>query len=146
MYYFYHALMYDKSMPQVSKRLLDPEVKQNTLDALSYTLKEIRTKKDADLFLSTVMTDTERLMLAKRIAAAFLLGKGIEQDKISRSLKLTSATITRLKMWISLRSEGFDIIFSKLAKKERESLANDVLQRILKYAVSAAFGRSPKRF
>ncbi|HET7098947.1 MAG TPA: Trp family transcriptional regulator [Patescibacteria group bacterium] len=133
-------------MPQVSKRILNPEIKQNILDAFSYVLKELKTKKDVDLFLSTVLTETEQIMLSKRVAAAFLLDRGVEEGKISQTLKLTSATISRLKMWINLRMDGFKVIFSKLVKKEKEGMANELLQKVLNYAIKAAFGRVPKLF
>jgi uncharacterized protein YerC len=133
-------------MPQVSKRKLDEGVKKDLLDSLSYTIKELQTKSEVDKFLSSALTDTERLMISKRVLTAFLLRNNVEEKKIGDTLKLTSATITRLKMWISLRREGFDLVFSKLEKRTRENIAKQIFYKILNYSLNAAFGRVPKSF
>jgi len=133
-------------MPQISKRILKPEVKKDLLDSLSYTIKELKTKKDVDSFLSSALTDTERIMVAKRVLTAFLLRNNVEEKKIGDTLKLTSATITRLKMWISLRRDGFDLVFNKLEKRSRENIAKQIFYKVLNYSIKAAFGRIPKPF
>ena len=133
-------------MPQVSKRKLIPQVKKDLLDSLSYTIKELKTKNDVDRFLSSALTDTERLMVSKRVLTAFLIRNNIEEKKIGDTLKLTSATITRLKMWISLRRDGFDLVFNKLEKRSRENIAKQIFYKVLNYSIKAAFGRIPKPF
>ena len=131
-------------MSQISKRILKPEVKKDLLDSLSYTIKELKTKKDVDSFLSSALTDTERIMVAKRVLTAFLLRNNVEEKKIGDTLKLTSATITRLKMWISLRRDGFDLVFNKLEKRSRENIAKQIFYKVLNYSIKAAFGRAPR--
>ena len=143
----YHALMYDnRYMTQVSKRKLDSKIEKELLDSLSYIIKELKTKEDVDKFISSALTKTERLMIAKRVLTAFLLQNNIEDKKISTTLKLTAATITRLKMWINLNRAGFDLVFKKLAKKDKEDIAKQILYKILNYSLNAAFGRVPKPF
>ena len=131
-------------MPQISKRILKPEVKKDLLDSLSYTIKELKTKKDVDSFLSSALTDTERIMVAKRVLTAFLLRNNVEEKKIGDTLKLTPSTITRLKMWIDLRREGFDLVFNKLEKRSRENIAKQIFYKVLNYSIKAAFGRAPR--
>lgn len=133
-------------MPQISKRKLKPEVKKNLLDSLSYTIRELKTKKNVDSFLSSALTDTERIMIAKRVLTAFLLRNNIEEKKIGDALKLTPATITRLKMWINLRKEGFDLVFNKLNKKSNENLAKQIFYKFLNYFIKAALGTPQKSF
>jgi uncharacterized protein YerC len=133
-------------MPQVSKRKIDPKIEKELLDSLSYAIKELKTKADVDQFLSSALTKTERLMVAKRVLTAYLLDNGIEDSKISRSFKLTNATISRFKMWIELHKEGFNLVFKKLQKKGAEDIGKQVLLKLLKYASSAAFGKTPNPF
>lgn len=133
-------------MSQVSKLRIEPEIEQKILSSLSYTIKELKTKNEVDKFLYSVLTKTERLMIAKRVLTAYLLENGVEDTKISRSLKLTNATITRLKMWISLHKEGFELIFKKLQKKGVEDIGKQILLKLLKYVSSAAFGRMSNPF
>ncbi len=133
-------------MPQISKRKLKLQVEQDLLDSLSYTIKELKTKKDVDMFLSSALTDTEKLMIAKRVVTAFLLKNKVEEKKIGNTLKLTAATITRLKMWINLKQEGFNLVFNKLEKRSKEDFAKQIFYKILDYSIKAAFGQSPKPF
>ena len=133
-------------MSQVSKRKIEPKIKKDLLDSLSYTIKELKTKAEVDQFLSSTLSDTERLMVAKRVLTAFLLRNNVEEKKISDVLKLTPSTITRLKMWIDLKREGFNLVFSKLEKKSREDIAKQIFYKILNYSIKAALGRTPKPF
>ncbi len=133
-------------MSQVSKRILKQEVKKDLLDCLSYILKELKTKKEVDTFLDSALTDTERIMIAKRVVTAFLLNNNVEEKKIADTLKLTPSTISRFKMWIRLRQQGFDLVFNKLAKKSMENSAKQIFYKILNYSINAAFGRTPNPF
>ncbi len=133
-------------MPQVSKRKIEPRIEKNLLDSLSYSIKELKTKIEVDKFLQSTLTKTERLMIAKRVLTAYLLDNGVEETKISHSLKLTNATITRFKMWIKLHKEGFDLVFRKLRKKSAEDMGKQILNKLLRYASSAAFGKTPNPF
>ena len=133
-------------MTQVSKRKLDSKIEKELLDSLSYIIKELKTKDEVDKFLSSSLTKTERLMIARRVLTAFLLENNIEDKRISTTLKLTPATITRLKMWINLNKDGFNLVFKKLDKKDKEDMVKQILYRFLNYAIKAAFGRIPKPF
>lgn len=133
-------------MPQVSKRRIDPKIEKQLLDSLSYVIKELETKNEVDRFLLSALTKTERVMVAKRVLTAYLLANNIEESKIAHTLKLTNATITRFKMWFKLNEDGFEMIFKKLQKKSVEDAGKQMLMSILKYASSAAFGRTPNPF
>ena len=133
-------------MSQVSKRKIEPQIKKELLDSLSYTIKELKTKNEVDRFLSSALTKTERVMIAKRVLTAYLLNNNVEENKIGQTLKLTAATVTRLKMWISLHKDGFDLVFNNLKKKSAEDIVKQIFQKVLKYAVNAAFGKTPNPF
>jgi uncharacterized protein YerC len=133
-------------MPHVSKRLIDSKIKKDTLDSFTFLVKDLNNVPDTDKFLSSVLSETERLMIAKRITAAFLLRHNIESLKIQNLLKLTPATVFRLKLWIQTHQEGFDVIFNKLEKQRRNGLTKDILYKILDYAIKAGSGRVPNPF
>jgi len=133
-------------MSQVSKKVLKQEVKQDLYDSVSYILKELKTKEEVDQFLSSSLTDTERLMVSKRVVTAYLLRNNVEEKKIGDTLKLTPSTISRLKMWINLKRDGFNLIFNRLDKRTGENTAKQILLKILNYSIKAAFGRTPKSF
>ncbi len=133
-------------MSQISKRKIDKKIETDLLDALPYIFKELKTKAEMDEFLSSILTKTERLMISKRLLTAYLLHNNVEAGQISDVLKLTNASVTRLKMWISLHKEGFDLVFTKLNKRTAENAAKQLLQRFIKYIIPVAFGRTPNPF
>lgn len=133
-------------MPQISKRKLDEKIKKDLLDSFSYIIKELKTKGEVDEFLSSSLTDTERLMLSKRVVTAYLLRNKVEEIKIGRALKLTPATITRMKMLINLKPIGFDLAFNKLDKKSKEDITKQILLKLLDYTIKVSFGKVPKPF
>jgi uncharacterized protein YerC len=131
---------------QVSKRVIDPKIKKQTLDSLTFLIRDLNDIVDTEKFLSSVLSDTERLMVAKRITAAFLLRHNIESSKIQDILKLTPSTVFRLKLWIQTHQEGFDITFNKLERQRRSEATKDILYKILDYAIKAGSGRVPNPF
>lgn len=131
-------------MPHLSKRRVEPEVKKYVLDSFSLLVKNLSTKQEVDEFLSSIISETERLMIAKRIAAAFLLSRGVEEEKISNLIKVTPATVSRLKLWIKTRQHGFDTLFKKLEKERRMTIAKDIFYKLLGYALKASAGIPPK--
>lgn len=130
-------------MSQISKRKLDPKIERDLLDAFSYIIKDIKSKEDADKFLTSVLTETERLMLSKRIASAFLLKHDMEEQKIGLLLKLTNSTVSRFKLWIKTHNSGFDLIFKKLEKRSMEDYTKKILYKLLNYVIKSSFGRTP---
>ncbi|TSC57391.1 MAG: hypothetical protein Greene041679_336 [Parcubacteria group bacterium Greene0416_79] len=56
-----------------------------------------RAQKDARLFLNDVLTPTERLMIAKRLAAIVMLCREYSGYKIHTVLKVSPSTVARLK-------------------------------------------------
>jgi uncharacterized protein YerC len=133
-------------MPHVSKRKIEPEIQKHALDSLTLLLKDLNSVSDTEKFLFSVLSETERLMIAKRVVAAFLLRHNIESKKIEDILKLTPATVARLKLWIQTHQEGFDLIFSKLEKERKNEIAKEILFNVLDYAIRAGSGRVPNPF
>ncbi|MEK7470686.1 MAG: Trp family transcriptional regulator [Patescibacteria group bacterium] len=133
-------------MPHVSKRKIEPKIQKHTLDSFTLLLKDLDNVPDTEKFLTSILSETERLMIAKRIVAAFLLRHNIESEKIQDILKLTPATISRLKLWIQTHQEGFDVIFDKLEKQRRWEIAKEILFKILDYAIRAGSGQVPNPF
>lgn len=133
-------------MPHVSKRRIEPKVEKHILDSFTFILKDLNSISDTEKFLSSVLSGTEKLMIAKRIVAAFLLRHNLESEKIQDILKLTPATVSRLKLWIQTHQEGFDMIFGKLEKQRRSEIAKQLLFEILDYAIRAGSGQVPNPF
>ena len=72
---------------------MDSKVFSGILAQLESSFKDLSSEKEAARFLDSLFTETERLMLAKRLAIAVLLEEGITYDRISRWLKVSPVTV-----------------------------------------------------
>lgn len=133
-------------MPHVSKRKIEPKIQKHILDSFTHLLKDLDNVPDTEKFLTSIFSETERLMIAKRLVATFLLRHNIESERIQDILKLTPATVSRLKLWIQTHQEGFDVIFDKLEKQRRWEIAKEILFKVLDYAIRAGSGQVPNPF
>lgn len=133
-------------MTHISKRKLNSEITDHLNNSLVFLIKELSSKGDVEKFLNSIVTETERLMISKRVVAAFFLKHNIAERDIAETLKLTPATVSRLKLWIQTRQSNFDTVFDKLEKEERFKIAKNLFYILLKYVINAAGGKTPKVF
>jgi len=103
-------------MSQVSKRSVAKDIEKRMQEVLWESFSSLRRSKDAKLFLSDLLTPTEKIVLAKRLAIAVLLSKGYDNEAIMGILKVSSATVAKIKL--SLGSKGYQMVLEKLLRKE----------------------------
>ena len=111
------------------------------METLESILAKVSQKEEMRAFLLFILTPTERLMLAKRLAAIFLLRDGIPQDKIAEALKMTQATVSKLQLITQARGEGFEIAYKKLLREENIKDFKKLLLNLTKYSIKASSGR-----
>jgi uncharacterized protein YerC len=104
-------------MPHVSGRKL----KKKTSDKIFKKL--IRTFEDAHqhnflAFFNELFTDTEKKMLAKRLAIIFLLNKEIPQHRIVDVLHVSSSTVARMSLNMEIRK--YNSLLKITSRKENE--------------------------
>lgn len=127
-------------MTQVSKRWIQPDIWEYINQSLIYMIKDLDNVKDVQSFLISVLTETESLMIAKRIVTAFLLRNKTTTEEICEKLKLTRSTVVRLKILIKIHKKDFDILFEKMEKQNRRKITKDIFLNILNYALRASSG------
>lgn len=128
-------------MPHVSKRKLDPRVEKELYTLLDYTLGHLK-PDEAQKLLEALLSQTEKLMLGKRIAAVLLLDDGLPQTHIAETIKLTSETISKLSLLLETpRGQGFKVVIDKARNLQRTRLFKKILLDVLSKAVRAAGGR-----
>jgi uncharacterized protein YerC len=98
-------------MARLSRRALDPRVESKLIRDFSNLLNELSDHERA-YFLDKLLTRTEMLMLAKRLAILKELGRGSLYEEIERKLKVIPATIARMSS-ISHQSPKLSIIIGK---------------------------------
>ena len=108
-------------MAQVSKRFLEKRVEERILDLFWTSLSSISTKQDIAIFLDDLLSPTEKLMLSKRLAIAFMLIKGYDYPSINDRLKVSNPTIWNVKTNLAHRGKGYNLAIEKIMTKEKWS-------------------------
>lgn len=106
-------------MAQVSKRFLHKKVEERILDLFWTSLSSLSTKEKVALFLDDLLTSTEKLMLSKRLAIAFMLLKGHDYATINNQLKVSDPTIWNVKTSLLLSSKGYKMAIEQIMNKEK---------------------------
>lgn len=102
----------------VSRFRLRPEVWDRIFNLFSDSLRGIRDKERFELFLDDFLSPTEKIMLSKRFATAVLLAKGNSYDEIKQTLRVTSATIAKMNIYIKYGAKGLNKTIQDVLKKD----------------------------
>ena len=124
-------------MPQISRRPLDRETANRLFESFFRTIGLLN-RQDAELFLDDLLTRTERVMLAKRLAISILLDVGKTYQHIKELLNVSQSTITVVGKTLEL-SGGYRRAIEKLKKSERWKEFWQELERLHFRNVSAKY-------
>ncbi len=128
-------------MTHVSRKKLPDKVLRQILESFLFVLTSTKKKEEMSKFLDAFLSNTEKIMLAKRLAIVFLLSEAVEETKISETLLVTQSTVSRIKLWYETKGSGYKIAITKLKKQkllgELKLLALEVARR----GIRAAGGR-----
>lgn len=128
-------------MPHVSKNRLRKVDEENLLRSLKIVLSKIDKTEDVDSFLYSLLSETEQLMIAKRLAIIVLLKERVPESTIAHTLHVTRETVSRLKMKSELKGVGFGLALKVLEQQNQLETFKKFLLSLAKYSVSAAGGR-----
>ena len=92
-------------------------------------------------FLSSLLSDTEKLMLAKRLALVVMIAEGISDSEISQGLHLSRVTVAKMRYFYEARGNGFKIALKKLDEQKRLDAFKQTLFSLARYSVKSAGGR-----
>lgn len=106
-------------MSQVSNYPISKKVADRIFEIFLKTLVEIKSSEEANQFISDLLTPTEKIMLSKRLAIAFLLEKGYDYRTIQQILRVSAPTITSVNIARKYGSEGYKRLVSKIIKEEK---------------------------
>jgi len=93
-------------MAQISRRKLNVEVEKRIFEVFWTAFEKVERGAKLQSFVSDLLTDTEKVVLAKRLAIALMLSKGYSYAEIGEFLKVTPPTIARVRSWMSSRGGG----------------------------------------
>lgn len=101
-------------MPQVSKNPVRKDTEKKIRKAFIKALVDIRSEREMERYIFDLLTPTERIMLAKRLAIAALLIEGLPYREIAERLKVSTATIGRVNLWLGTAGDGYRLAIKKI--------------------------------
>jgi hypothetical protein len=130
-------------MPQVSRRKLPIEEEKKIITLLISELAKLTDETKFQSFFSLLLSDNERLMLAKRMAVFVLTDEGVPDSQIARSLNLTRITVQKLRLTYQLSKERKEPVVKIIQNPDLKLILKPLLKKLLKYALTAPFGKIP---
>ncbi len=102
---------------KVRPRKINPKEKIKYLDALYTTVSCLDSREEVKLFLRDLLTESERIMLGRRILIAQKLLKDISYDNIIKEMKVGKDTIMRVHRWLEDDAGGYEKTINKFETK-----------------------------
>lgn len=126
-------------MPHVSKRVMDKKLQKILLGNLDLTFGKL-SKDETKLFLYSLLSPIEKIMLAKRLGIIMLLKQGYSPTQISSRLCVTLETVSRTNVSYEKRPTGYDIALKKLMNDAIIKELKSLLGQVADYSIRAASG------
>ena len=114
-------------MPRVSKNKISEEVREKILHALFLSFARIHDNRSISELFENLLTSTERIMIAKRLAAALLLIRCYEYRGICSLLKMSHVTVNQVKREIEKGGKGYQLAAHLVG---RDSGVESILKKI----------------
>ncbi|MDO8461171.1 MAG: Trp family transcriptional regulator [bacterium] len=121
-------------MTQVSKYPISKEVYDRIFEIFLKVLVKIKDPIEAEEVTQSLLTPTERIMLAKRLSIAFLLAKGYKFREIQKVIKVSLATVASVNFVRQYGSVGYKKIIEKIMQEEK---VRDFLEKAVIKILSA---------
>ena len=80
-------------MGRISKRRIDPEIEDRIFEIFWEYLASLKMPLQIKEFLVSLLSQTEQVMLSKRLAIALLLSKGFNFEEIDETIKVSKSTV-----------------------------------------------------
>lgn len=101
---------------KTSSRQMNPNIQNQVYKILYQVLADAKNEIEVEQMLAALMSETETLALAKRLAIAVFLDKGHSYEHIKEVLKVSSATIATVSD--SMNKRGMQIAIAKVKADE----------------------------
>ncbi len=105
-------------MSQVSKYPLAKDIEKRVFEVFVDSLAIVRSTSQVNALVNDLFSQTERIMLAKRISIAMLLLKKYDQRAIAKILKVSLGTVNRVSMALQ-RGNGYTSILNVIMRNEK---------------------------
>ncbi len=107
-------------MARISRNKVKDEVLEKLFDLFFEIVGKKSNKAEFGKIVSDILSPTERIMIAKRIAIVYLLLKDIDYHNICFALKVSLATVAKFKLLME-KSDGVVPAFKTILAKDKIS-------------------------
>src|SRR3989344_6287085 len=122
---------------QISKQDVDQRVEKKIFKSLYQVLADINQPRAVEKFFDGILTSTERIALAKRLAIAWYLKKNRSYEVIKGELKVSSATIATVQELLEQGNEGLITALKTIEADEwAEALTDKISAKIASWRKS----------
>ncbi len=105
-------------MSQVSKYQLNNKVYNKIFSLYPQFLHKMTKQGKQKEFVEAFFTRTEKIVIAKRIAIAFMLVKGYQYDQIRSKIKVSTGTIANIADVLKVNGESIAQELNKIAQED----------------------------
>lgn len=102
---------------KVRARNLTDKERMEVLDMLYTAAGAVRGRDAMKLFLRDLLTESERIMLGRRIIIARMLIAGESHRMIEKELRVGRDTVWRVQLWLCDQFPGFENAIAELEKE-----------------------------
>jgi uncharacterized protein YerC len=101
---------------QVSKQKMNKTIEKQIFSIFYQLVADVKNAEESKTLLHDLLTETERQVLAKRLAIAIFLDKGHSYEHIRSTLKVSSATIATVHELMG--NPGIQLALQKVKAEE----------------------------
>ncbi len=105
-------------MTHVSRYKHSEEVEKDLVKSFNFVLANITTPYDMRTFLDSVLTETEKTMLSKRLAIFILLEEKFSDTQIAQMLHVTRITVSKMRYFHESHGKELSVVLKKLEKQK----------------------------
>lgn len=131
-------------MTKVSKYIVNDQVQRRMFEVFWKTISDLKTPIDVEKFFQELLTPTEKIMLAKRLAISILLIKNYTYEQIVDILKVSPVTIGNIARWLKTEGQAFQTAIDKILKQEKQDEFWDGLEQFLSDLIPPGSGTNWK--
>lgn len=106
-------------MAQVSKNPLTQKASKQIFSIFLEAVSSVKDSHSTAIFLTDLLTRTEQIMLAKRLSIAYMLQKGYKQRSISKTLKVSTTTVSKVNNTLEEGKGGYQKVVKLMLKREK---------------------------
>jgi TrpR-related protein YerC/YecD len=135
-------------MSRVSPKYLKSSERKEILNQLWLMIASLETREEVENFFRDLLSETEAVMLGRRIQIAKLLLKGLSYENIAERLRASDGTIASVHRWVQSGFGGYKAALPRLEKEllKKEKLEEKHLKQRQPYSFEWLKKRYPLHF